>query len=120
MAELFFGEKRFDDAQAHVERAKSHVVNDPYHLGRAMYLQARFWHREGRFEEAKSEALGAADIYERGGATRDLELCRTLLRDIEEGIKVSGESDFNDVGEALETILLLTPANSPSLARGTE
>ena len=120
LAELFFGEKRLDDAHTHVELAKSHAVNDPYLLGRAMKLQARFWYEEGRFKEAKSEALGAADIYERGGATRDLELCRTLLRDIEEGIKVSGESDFNDVGEALETILLLTPANSPSLARGTE
>ena len=119
MAELFFGEKRFDDAQAHVERAKSHVVNDPYHLGRAMYLQARFWHREGRFEEAKSEALGAADIYERAGATRDLEFCRTLLRYIEEGMKDSGEPDFNDVGEPLETMLFPTPVNSPFSATGT-
>ena len=120
LAELFFREKRFDDAHAHLKRAKSHAVDGPYHLGRAMDLQAEFWYEEGRFKEAKFEALGAAEIYERGGATRELELCRTLLLDIEEGMKVSGESDFNDVGEALETTLLSMPVNSPSLARGAE
>jgi len=36
------------------------------------------------FEEAKSEALRAADFFERFGAARDLESCRTLLRGIEE------------------------------------
>ena len=121
LAELFFGEKRFDDAYAHVERTKSHVVNDPYLLGRAMDLQALFWYQEGRFEEAKSEALGAAEIYERVGATRDLEFRRTFLQDIEERMKVSGESDSSHiVGEALETMLLPTPVNSPFLVRGAE
>ena len=106
-----------------ISNAPSHtrsMIDDPYHLGRAMDLQAEFWYEEGRFKEAKSEALGAAEIYERGGAARELELCRTLLLDIEEGMKVSGESDFNDVGEALETTLLSMPVNPPSLARGAE
>ena len=120
LAVLFFGENRFYDAHVHVERAKSHAINNSYLLGRAMDLQARLLHHEGRFKEAKSEALRATDIYERAGATRDLEPCRTLLRDIEERMKVSGESDFNDVGEALVTVLLPTPVNSPSLARGLE
>jgi len=86
-AELFLDEDRFDDAQAAIERAKSHVVNDPYLLGRAMHLQARVWYRQRRFEEAMSEALRAADVYEKLGAGRDLEHCRVLLQAIEEKIQ---------------------------------
>ena len=119
LAQIFFGEKRFDDAHAHVERAKSHAVDDPYLLGRAMNLQARFWYQEGRLKEAKSEALRATDIYEGAGATRDLEFCRTLLRYIEEGMKYSGEPDFNDVGESLETMPFPMPVNSPFSPTGT-
>ena len=113
LAELFCGENRFDDAHIHVERAKSHTSNDIYYLGRAMELQAGFWYRECKFEEAKSEVLRAADVYERIGATKDLEDCRTLLRYVEEDMKTvvaSGQSDLN--GELLETISLSTPFNS--------
>jgi len=85
LADLFFKEGRFDEAHASVERAKSHAaVVDPYYLARATQLQAKFWYRQGKFEEAKSEALGAADVFERFGAARDLEECRALLRNIEE------------------------------------
>jgi len=84
---LFLGENRFDDAQAAIERAKPHAVDDPYNLGRAIRLQARIWRKQGRFEEAKSEALRAADIFERLGAAKDVENCRGLLREIEEGME---------------------------------
>jgi len=84
LADLFFKEGRFDEAHTSVERAKLHVINEPYYLARAMQLQARFWYGQGRFEEAKSEALGAADVFERFGAAKDLEESRALLRDIEE------------------------------------
>jgi len=84
LADLFFKEGRFDEAHASVERAKSHAINEPYYLARAMRLQARFCYGQGRFEEANSEALGAADVFERFGAAKDLEECRALLRDIEE------------------------------------
>ena len=112
LAELFFGENMFDDAHTHVERAKSHAANDPYHLGRAMELQARFWYEECRFEEAKSEALGAADVYEGIGATKGVEDCKSILRDIEEKMKTlvaSGEPDSN--GEFLD-IMHPTPSDS--------
>ena len=82
-AELFFGENRFDDAHTHVEHAKSHAINDPHNLGCAMELQARIWYKQCRFEEAKSGALGAADVYEKLGNTEDAERCRAILRDIE-------------------------------------
>jgi len=83
LADLFFKEGRSDEAQANVERAKSHAVNNLYSLGCVMVLQARLWHKQCRFEEAKSEALHAAEVLERLGAARDLERCRALLRDIE-------------------------------------
>jgi len=84
LAELFFKEGRLGDAHATVERAKSYAINRPYHLGRAMQLQTKFWYEEGKFEVAESAALRAADVYERLGAAGDLERCRALLRNIEE------------------------------------
>ena len=86
LAEVFFDQNRFDDAHAHVERAKLHVINDTYHLGGAMKLQARIWYQECRFEEARSEAVCAADIYEKLGHTKLLEDCRGILRDIGERV----------------------------------
>ena len=86
LAELFFGENRFDEAHTHIERAKSHAIVDPYNMGHATKLQAQFWYKESRFKEARSEVLRAADIYEGIGATKDVEECRALLRDIEEAI----------------------------------
>jgi len=83
LAGLFSDEGRFDDAHAHVERAKSHVVNDSYFLGRTMELQAGFWYQQRRFEEAKSEARRATDIYEKLGAAKNVEDCRELLRRID-------------------------------------
>ena len=83
LAELFLAKRRFDDAHAHIERAKSHTVNDAYSLGRAMEFQARIWYRQRRLEEAKSEVLRATDAYEKLGARNDVEECRKLLRRIE-------------------------------------
>ena len=120
LAVLFFDRNRFDDAHAHVERAKSHAIDDSYLLGCAMELQAGFWYAERRFKEAKSGALRAANAYEGIGATMDVEDCRRLLRDIEEGVRVSSESDLNDAGESLETMPLPIPVDSPFSARRAE
>jgi len=85
LADLFFKEGRFEEARTSVEYAKSHAaIDDPYYLACTMRLQARFWYEQGKFEEAKSEVLRAADAFERFGAAKDLEECRALLRDIEE------------------------------------
>ena len=114
LAELFFSEKRIDDAHAHVERAKSHAINFPYNLGCAMELQAWFWLQERKLEEAKSEALGAIDVFERLGAAKDVERCRAILGDIEKETEKPVAS-----GELLETVPLSTSVNSPFSARGT-
>ena len=87
LAELSFDEGRFDDAHIHIELAKSHAVHDPYRLGRVVEQQAWFWYRQGKFEEAKSTASHAADVYGRFGATKDVEDCRDLLQMIEEATK---------------------------------
>ena len=97
LAELFFTQGKFDDSDAHIEHAKSHVGNDMYLMGRATYLQARFWYKQQRVGEARSEALCAIDTYEKIGYTRGLELCRALLCGVEKEIEKpisSGGSDF--------------------------
>jgi tetratricopeptide (TPR) repeat protein len=84
LVELFFDEGRFGDAHAHIECARLHVVNDPYCLGCAMHLQAWLYYSQCRLEEAKSEALCTVNVFEKLGASRDVERCRELLQWIEE------------------------------------
>ncbi|KAF9642364.1 hypothetical protein BDM02DRAFT_3273490, partial [Thelephora ganbajun] len=114
LALLFFDQDGFGNAHIHIECAKPYAVNDPYNLGRAMELEARVWYGEHRLEDAKSEALRAADVYERFGAVKDLEYCRALLRDIK------GEMDEQATsGELLETAPPPTPVDS-SLSSGCQ
>jgi tetratricopeptide (TPR) repeat protein len=80
LAGLFFDQGRFDDAHAHIKLAKSHAVNNPYRLGRAMEQQAGLWYGEGRIEEAKFEALCAVGEFEKVGAAKHVERCRKLLQ----------------------------------------
>ena len=87
LADLFFGGNKFDEAHVHIELAKPHATSDPYRLGRAMELQAWFWYHQRRFEVAKSEALHAANYFEKlGVGTKDAKRCRTLLLFIEVAI----------------------------------
>ena len=83
LAGLFFDEGKFEDAQAHVEHTKAHASNDLYLSARAMDLQAQVWGGQRRFEEAKSEALRALDVFEKFGAARDAENARGLLQRID-------------------------------------
>ena len=111
LALLFSEQGRLDDAQAHIEHAKSHAVDDAYNLGRAMELQAKFRYRQHMFEEAKFEALRAVGFYEKVGATKDLERCRRLLREID-----GSDSD----GELLETMVLPGCTNFRSSVQRTK
>lgn len=121
LAGLSFGENRVDEAHAHIERAKSYVMDDAYLLGCATEKQARFWYEECKFEEAKSEASRALDLYAKLGATKYVRHCEDMLRDIEEGMNdlvatrtPDGEREFP------RTVLLPSPVDSPLLARGIE
>ena len=86
-ARLFFGEGRFDEAQAHIERAKSYAIDSTYLRGRAMELQAELWYGQRRLAEAKSEALDALYAYKTIGDVKRAENCGTrVLRKIEESM----------------------------------
>ena len=93
LARLYKDKKEWDNAQSHIDQAKSHAVEDAYNLGRAMVEQAEIWHYQGRFEEAKAEILRAIDTFEKLGATHDVSVCRNSLRTIELEIQPLGDSD---------------------------
>ena len=82
LARLSFDQGKFDDADAHVEQAKLHAVDNAYRLGHTMRLQAEFWYQRHQFAEAKSEVLRAAQVFEKLGAAYDLEGCEELLQRI--------------------------------------
>ena len=118
LAGLFFDDGRLEDAHTHIEHAKSNAINDTYLLGRTMQLQAWFWYKECRFEEAKSEALRAADVYEKIGATKGVEGCRAILRNIETEKENPATPGETFKGELLEIVPCPTPINSQFSARG--
>jgi tetratricopeptide (TPR) repeat protein len=121
LAWLFLDQGRFDDAHAHVERAKSHSANDAYTLGRMMELKAGIWYNQGKLEEAKSETLDAVRVFEKLGVATDLERCRNLLRDIEEKAKkpvTSGKLCFDC--EILETMLTSYTYQPSTLRSGNQ
>jgi tetratricopeptide (TPR) repeat protein len=114
LAKLFRNERRFDDAHTHIKHATSHTVDSTYNLGFAMELRAKVWYDQRRLEEAKSEALRAADIYEKLGAAKNVKDCRKLLQKIERKLNTpvaSGQSGFNC--ELLQMVLLRACINSP-------
>ena len=78
LADLLHAQGRLEDAQTHLEHAKSHP-NNAYHLARVTELQGAIFFRQGRLEEAKSELLRAIDAFEKLGATVAIERCRRML-----------------------------------------
>jgi len=80
LAELFINEDMFGDAQAHTERTKSHAINDPFLLAHTMVLQTWLRYKQHKFEEAKSEALCAADAFGKLGAVDDVEYTKKVFR----------------------------------------
>ena len=87
LARLYFGQDKFGDARTHGELAKSHAVDNAYHLGLTMEQQADFLYQQQQFEEAKSEVLRAAESFGKLGAADNLERYRELLQRIEQEMK---------------------------------
>ena len=117
LAEVFFGEGRLNDADTHIECARSHAVDEAYLLARVMDLQARFWAKQCMFGEAKSKALHALDVFERLGAANDMEdtiwllgrICRDA-RGMDSGPVIPDEvapDEPGDDGKLLEKMLLV-------------
>ena len=88
LAVLFSDEDEFDEVHAHIELAKSHAVDDPYLLGRAMHLQADVWYQQRRLEDAKLGATRALEIYEKSGAEYDARSCMEFLQEIERAMEI--------------------------------
>ena len=65
----------------------SYAVGYVYSLSSAMMLRAVLWHKQHRPEEAKFEVLYAVEIFEKLGATQDVEGCRRLLQQIQRKLK---------------------------------
>ena len=83
LAGLFRDGGKFEDANLHIEQAKSLAVDSIHFLGGAAYTQATIWHQQGRLEDAKTEALRAFEIFDTLGATVDCGNCENLLQEIE-------------------------------------
>ena len=84
LVRLFRDENDLNNAQAHIERAKSHTGEEKYLLGRATELQAQIFCNQGRLEDARSNVLYAKEIYEELGSAKDVQDCRNLLQEIEQ------------------------------------
>ena len=123
LAIILADEGGLSDAHAHLEQAKSHVVDDAYLLARASGLQAVFWNEQYMFEKAKSEALRALSTFEKLGATGDAEDIRKLLGEIDLNVLYLGPTLSNKPasdGELIGSTLFVVCINSSRLGRITE
>ena len=109
LANFFKEEDGFNDAHSHIDQAKSYAADDAHTLGWAMEAKARIWYQQDRLENAVPEALGALEIYEKLGASKDLVDCEDLLREFEQII----------TSEFLKMMPLPIPVNPPFSARGS-
>ena len=82
LAELFSKERRFDEANSHITWAKRQATNGVYNLASAMWLQARIWSDQDRFEEVEHDVSRAIDASERLVAVTELEGCREFLNEL--------------------------------------
>ena len=81
LAMVLSQEGRFDEANAHIERAKRYAAQAKSALDSAqlMGVQGTIWAQEGKYEEAASELSRAADAFEELGATTDAEMWRSTF-----------------------------------------
>ena len=110
LALLFLDDGEFDNANAHLEQAKPHVINNTHNHGLTMETQALVWFEQRRFEGARSEALGALEIFEKLGAERDIKLCRGTLQNIDEA-----ETQIQSFGELLYRLSVILCSASVNL-----
>ena len=87
LADLYLEEDNFNDANAHIEHAKSYAGNDILLLGCTFLTSTRVLYEQNKFEEAKSEALRGLAIFEKLGVTVFVEGTRRFLEHIEVKVK---------------------------------
>ena len=76
MATSFLEEGEFDKAHVHIQKSKSYMVDNSFHLGRIMELEVRIWYRQQRFEKGTPAALRVLRIFEEFGVATKLKGCR--------------------------------------------
>lgn len=79
LAQLFRDQGKFEGAQAHIERAKPHIIDSAYYLAHVVELHASVLYEQDRLEKARSGALHAVDVFWGLGAAQDVEDCGRLL-----------------------------------------
>ena len=67
-------------AQGRIEHAKAYAAHRTHFLGGAAALQAWLRYQRGRPEEARSEALRAAEINGKPGIVMKVDTCRRLFQ----------------------------------------
>ena len=110
LAEVFSGDGGFEDAHAHIDRAKSHAAGWTYDLACVLQSQAELWYKQHRFGEAKCEAMQALDLFERLGAAGDAEGIRWFIGQIDRDTR--GNGPLGHDSEFLETALPFVIINS--------
>jgi hypothetical protein len=93
---LSLREDKLEDANAYMERVKSHRGSNKLLLAHAMVGQAMIWSQQGRLEDATSETLAALKIFKELGASENAKHSELILRGIEQA----------RTGELLEIISL--------------
>jgi len=107
MAQLFFYQDMFDDANAHIAQAKLDAINgnEAHTLAQIMAFQASAWYEQHRLEEAKSEALRAVDALKKCEAADDVENVMELLRKIDHDSRENvTPRELDNNGEVLATV----------------
>ena len=89
-------EGRFDDANAHLDQAKLHAVNNANNLAQAIAAQSYIFFRQRRFGEAQSEGLRAVEALEKVGNTVAAKSYRELHNSAEMNQLVADESKLSE------------------------
>ena len=88
LVQLLLKEGRLDDARVHLERLKSHGVNNIFSMGLVAIIEVCALRQQGRFEEAESEVSRVLGVCEKMGVSADfLERCKGFLREVEDKTK---------------------------------
>ena len=82
LSAIFCDMRRFDDADSHLERAKFHTTNNAFDSANFLVQQSYVRYHQGRLGDAVSGCSHAADAFEKLGAAREADDCRTIIRDI--------------------------------------
>ncbi|KAF9780486.1 hypothetical protein BJ322DRAFT_295702 [Thelephora terrestris] len=101
MAWFFRDDDKFEEANTHIEQAKSSAVDDKYSLGFRMEMQALIWYRQHRLEDARAEVMRAFEVFQKLGLADGVERCTVLLQKIEEAMGSPEVS--NEAGSGVRT-----------------